>query len=93
MTETGLAGHLITSWAEEGVNLALWDSLDLEDALAGVSEAQFEDATAWQKALEPRILEYEEKVFMMAAERAEDTAKKNDLFSSERDAEETANFF
>lgn len=90
-TLIGDAAHLMTPWAGEGVNLALWDSLDLAHALGGVPEV--EDAAAWQMALEPRIREFEETMLARAHEKAEETDKNKDMFLSENGGEQMANMF
>jgi 2-polyprenyl-6-methoxyphenol hydroxylase-like FAD-dependent oxidoreductase len=87
----GDAAHLITPWAGEGVNMALWDSLDLARALGGVPEA--ENAAAWQAALEPRVREYEEAMLARAQEKAEETAKNKDMILSENGGQAMADMF
>lgn len=90
-TLVGDAAHLMTPWAGEGVNLALWDSLDLAHVLAAVPEAT--DAATWQAALEPRMREFEETMLARAQEKAEETDKNRELFLSENGGQEMANFF
>ncbi|KAK9243194.1 salicylate hydroxylase [Lipomyces tetrasporus] len=90
-TLVGDAAHLMTPWGGEGVNMALWDSLDLEHALGGVLEA--EDAAAWQAALEPRFSEYEEAMLLRAKEKAEERAKNKDMFLSENGGQAMADMF
>ncbi|KAK1762542.1 salicylate hydroxylase [Phialemonium atrogriseum] len=90
-TLVGDAAHLMTPWAGEGVNLALWDSLDLARVLAAVPGVA--DAAAWQAALEPRVREFEETMLARAAEKAEETARNKDLFLSENGAQEMADMF
>lgn len=90
-TLIGDAAHLMTPWAGEGVNLALWDSLDLAHALGGVSEA--EDAAAWQAGLEPRIRKFEETMLERAKEKAEETAKNQKMFLSENGGQAMADMF
>jgi 2-polyprenyl-6-methoxyphenol hydroxylase-like FAD-dependent oxidoreductase len=90
-TLVGDAAHLMTPWAGEGVNIALWDSLDLARALGGVPEA--ENAAAWQAALEPRVREYEEAMLARAQEKAEETAKNKDMFLSENGGQAMADMF
>ena len=90
-TLIGDAAHLMTPWAGEGVNLALWDSLDLAHVLAGVPEAA--DAAAWQAALEPRVREFEEAMLARAEVKAEETWENRNMFLSEDGAEKMAGFF
>lgn len=90
-TLVGDAAHLMTPWAGEGVNTALWDALDLARALGGVPEA--ENAAAWQAALEPRVREYEEAMLARAQEKAEETAKNKDLLLSENGGQAMADMF
>jgi 2-polyprenyl-6-methoxyphenol hydroxylase-like FAD-dependent oxidoreductase len=56
-TLIGDAAHLMAPWAGEGVNLALWDSLDLAHVLAAIPEAG--DAAEWQATLHLQICEFE----------------------------------
>lgn len=90
-TVIGDAAHLMTPWAGEGVNIALWDSLDLAHALAAVAEPS--DAVAWQAMLEPRVREFEKQMQARAQEKAEETVKNKDMFLSENGAEAMADFF
>lgn len=91
VTLLGDAAHLMTPWAGEGVNLALWDSLDLACVLAAVPVTA--DAAAWQAALEPRLREFEETMLVRATEKAEETARNKDLFLSENGAQAMADMF
>ena len=91
VTLIGDAAHLMTPWAGEGVNLALWDSLDLAHVLAGVPEAA--DAAAWQAALEPRMREFEEAMLARAQEKAEETDRNRAKFLSENSAQSLVDFF
>lgn len=88
-TLVGDAAHLQPPWSGEGVNLALWDSLDLADAISGVPEV--EDAASWQAALEPRIREYESKMFARADENGEETVQSRDTMLSEHGGQAMAN--
>lgn len=91
VTLVGDAAHLMTPWGGEGVNLALWDSLDLANALGGVPEV--EEAASWEKELEPRMREYEATMFVRAKEYAEDTAQNKEMFLSEDGGKRMAEMF
>ena len=91
VTLIGDAAHLMTPWAGEGVNLALWDSLDLARVLAAMPEAK--DAAEWQAALDPRICEFEKTMLARAQERAEETDRHRAIFLSENGAQAMADFF
>ena len=90
-TLVGDAAHLMTPWAGEGVNMALWDSLDLARALGRVPEA--ENAAVWQAALEPWVREYEEAMLTRAQEKAEESAKNKDMLLSENGGQAMADMF
>lgn len=90
-TLVGDAAHLMTPWAGEGVNLALWDSLDLAHTLGGVPEV--EDAAAWQAALDPRMREHEEAMLVRAQEKAEESSKNKDTLLSENGGQAMVDMF
>lgn len=90
VTLAGDAAHLMTPWAGEGVNLALWDSLDLAHALSNVPEAT--DASAWHAQIDPLIRDYEHSMFARSREKAEMTAANKDLFMSEDGGHQLAAF-
>lgn len=90
-TLVGDAAHLMTPWAGEGANLALWDSLDLAHVLSTVPETAA-DAAAWQAALEPRLREFEETMLARAQAKAEETLSNKELLFSENGAEALADF-
>jgi 2-polyprenyl-6-methoxyphenol hydroxylase-like FAD-dependent oxidoreductase len=89
-TLVGDAAHLMTPWAGEGVNLALWDSLDLGHVIGGMPEV--ENAAEWQAALETRVREHEAVMLARAQEKAEETAVNKDLFLSEHGGRALADF-
>ena len=91
MTLVGDAAHLMTPWAGEGVNLAMWDALDLAHVLAAVPDAV--DASAWQAALDPRVRAFEETMWARSQEKAEETDSNRAMFLSENGADKMANFF
>jgi 2-polyprenyl-6-methoxyphenol hydroxylase-like FAD-dependent oxidoreductase len=90
-TLIGDAAHLMTPWAGEGVNLALWDALDLSRVLAGVPDGA--DVAAWQEALAPSMRAFEEGMSERAREKAEETVRNMDMFLSEDGGEKMAAFF
>lgn len=91
VTLIGDAAHLMTPWAGEGVNVALWDALDLAHVLGDVPEAA--DVAEWQKALDPRVRAFEEVMLTRGKEKAEETWANRNLFMGENGAEKMAGFF
>ncbi|KAK3331843.1 salicylate hydroxylase [Cercophora scortea] len=77
VTLLGDAAHLMTPWAGEGVNLALWDSLDLAYAIAAVPQTV--DAAAWQAELDPLVKGFEDVMLTRATEKAKLTARNMDI--------------
>jgi 2-polyprenyl-6-methoxyphenol hydroxylase-like FAD-dependent oxidoreductase len=90
-TLIGDAAHLMMPWAGEGVNLALWDSLDLAHVLSAGLDV--EDAASWQAALDPRMREFEEAMQARAEEKAEETVQNKAMILSENGAQAFADFF
>lgn len=92
-TLIGDAAHPMTPWAGEGVNLALWDALDLSHVLSSIPEGMATDAASWQKALEPGMRAFEESMRMRAREKAQETVSNMETFLSEDGGERMAAFF
>jgi 2-polyprenyl-6-methoxyphenol hydroxylase-like FAD-dependent oxidoreductase len=90
-TLIGDAAHLMTPFAGEGVNLALWDSLDLAHALSSIPEAT--NAAEWQSLWKPRLLEFEEQMQTRAQEKAEESDRNKNLMLGESGAQGLVDIF
>ena len=93
VTLIGDAAHLLTPWAGEGVNLALWDALDLARVLRCGPVGTDTDVSTWQGALDPRLREFEEGMLSRAQRKAEETDENRKMFLSEDGAARMAAFF
>lgn len=89
-TLIGDAAHLMTPFAGEGVNLAMWDALDLAAAISQAWTAQGKDRREFGPALAPLLREFEEAMFARAQEKAEESWRNREMMFAEDGAQALA---
>ncbi|ODA81318.1 hypothetical protein RJ55_04283 [Drechmeria coniospora] len=85
----GDAAHLMMPWAGEGVNLALWDALDLAAAITGAWRASSDDAS-FSDALTTRVADFDNRMFARTKKAAEETLSNAQLIFGENGAQALA---
>ncbi|KAF9956876.1 hypothetical protein BGZ72_002387 [Mortierella alpina] len=85
VTLIGDAAHLMSPFAGEGANLAMWDGAELGLALA--------DAVKTGKDLHTVIQEFEKRMYAMSLPKAEESASNLETFTSENGREAILAFF
>ena len=83
------AAHLISPFAGEGVNLAMWDAMLLRQSLVGVLKDGSTDKDKVWKATGA----FEEEIFMRASEKAEEACKHMEMFVQPDAAEKVVTMF
>lgn len=88
VTVIGDAAHLMTPFAGEGVNLAMWDAMLLGQSLVDVSKDGLDKNKVW-KAMRA----FEEEMFTRAGEKAQETWDNLQIFIQPGAAEKVVKMF
>ena len=93
VTLVGDASHVMSPFAGEGVNVAMWDSLDLAGVIAAAWEKSPKDAAAFQTAMDGPLIEFEKKMAERAGVRAQEAIGNTGLIFAADGAKAMAAFF
>ncbi|KAF2108251.1 hypothetical protein BDV96DRAFT_616507 [Lophiotrema nucula] len=93
-TLIGDAAHLMAPWAGEGVNLGMWDALDLSRAVtAAYYDTKSKDDMGFLQILDPLVVDVEEKMAARAKEKAEEVQVNGEMLFAEDGAKRFVEFF
>jgi 2-polyprenyl-6-methoxyphenol hydroxylase-like FAD-dependent oxidoreductase len=90
-TLIGDAAHLMTPFAGEGVNLAMWDALELASAISEAWAARGEDGSEFGATLAPLLSRFEEGMFARAQDKAEESWRNRGIMFADDGAQALAN--
>jgi len=92
-TVIGDASHLMSPFAGEGVNLAMWDALDLAGVIAAAWEKSPGDAAAFRDAVDEPLGQFEKKMAERAGVAAEEVISNTRMMFAEDGAKVLASMF
>ena len=92
-TLIGDASHLMGPWAGEGVNLAMWDSLLLAQAITKAYDATKDGNAEFAETLDPLVKEFEVDMAARAKEKGEETAGNGEMLFGDDAANDFVRFF
>lgn len=90
-TLIGDASHLMSPFAGEGVNLAMWDSLSLAHTIIKASETA--DRASFQTTLDPLMRDFEIEMAARAKEKAEESFSNGEMMFGDDAANAFTQFF
>ncbi|KAL6239549.1 hypothetical protein BDW75DRAFT_121434 [Aspergillus navahoensis] len=93
ITLIGDAAHLMPPWAGEGVNLAMWDSLLLSDAIVRAFQEGNGQSASFLGSLDPLLQAFEMEMFSRARKKAEETEGNGKMLFGENGAVAFKRFF
>ncbi len=87
VTLIGDASHVMSPFAGEGVNVSMWDSLDLAAVIAVAWEKHPVDAAAFQAAMDGPLIEFEKTMAERAGVRAQEAIGNSEMIFAKGGAE------